>query len=80
MKTRLSALFFVLFLAACSNYFSDYRTVYRIETTSGERYYSDSEPKFDDKEAAYVIEDLDGNVYRFEKSRIHEIEKYKHKK
>ncbi len=80
MKRLLTVLLSLAFLGGCSNYFSDYRTVYRIETTTGERYYSDSEPDLDSSNNRYEIEDLDGNTYQFDKGRIHKIEKFKHKK
>lgn len=69
-----------LLLNGCANYFSDYRTVYRIETTNGQRYYSDNEPDFDEKNNIYTIEDLDGNRYELAKARVYQVEKFKHKK
>lgn len=69
-----------LLLSGCANYFSNYRTVYRIETTSGERYYSDSEPDFDKRKNIYYIEDLDGNEYQLDKARIYQVEKFKYRK
>lgn len=68
----------LIVLAGCSN-FSKYRTVYRIETTSGERYYSDNKPDLVGDEY-YQIEDLDGNDYRLKKDAIYKVEKYKHRK
>lgn len=80
MKNVLSLVLLTAFLGGCSNYFSNYRTVYRIETTSGERYYSDSEPDFDKKNNTYSIEDLDGNEYQLDKARVYQVEKFKHRK
>ncbi|PID63713.1 MAG: hypothetical protein CR974_01080 [Gammaproteobacteria bacterium] len=80
MKKQLPILLLVALLAGCANYFSNYRTVYRIETTTGQRYYSDSEPDFDASSNTYEIEDLDGNEYQLSKGRIHKIQKFKHKK
>ncbi len=83
MKASLSALSAILFtvlLGGCSNYFSNYRTVYRIETTTGERYYSDDEPDLNDSQGVYYLEDLDGNTYRIEKAQMYKIEKFKHRK
>ncbi len=67
-------------LSGCSNYFSNYKTVYRIETTNGQRYYSNSKPDLNEAQGIYEVEDLDGNDYRFKKDLIYKIEKYKHKK
>lgn len=69
-----------LLIAGCSSYFSDYQTVYRIETTNGERYYSESEPRLKRNQTLYHIEDLDGNKYQIKQSLIYKIEKFKHKK
>lgn len=79
-KPLISALFATLLLSGCSNYFSDYNTVYRIETTDGQRYYSDSKPDLNESAGIYEIEDLDGNDYRIKKDLIYKIEKYKHRK
>lgn len=80
MKTLFPAIFFTLLLGGCANYFSDYRSVYRIETTTGERYYSDDEPDLNENASVYEIEDLDGNNYRIAKDGIYKIEKFKHRK
>lgn len=80
MKTLLSTVLLAFVLGGCANYLSDYRTVYRIETTTGERYYSDDEPDLNESAGVYEIEDLDGNSYRIEKDRIYKVEKFKHRK
>lgn len=78
MKPFLYALLASTLLTGCSNYFSNYETVYRIETSNGERYYSDSEP--DLSNGVYIIEDLDGNEYQVKKELIYKVEKYTHRK
>ncbi len=80
MKKILSTLLLVSLLTGCSNYFSKYQSVYRIETTSGVRYYSQNEPDFDEAQSVYEVEDLDGNRYELPKSAIYKIEKYRHLK
>ncbi len=80
MKKRFFTLLLAVSLTGCAGYFNDYRTVYRIETTTGERYYSDSEPDFDESANVYSLEDLDGNEYQLDKGRIHSIKKFKHKR
>lgn len=80
MKTLLSTLTLTFLLAGCTNYFSDFRTVYRIETTSGERYYSDDEPSLNKRQGVYEIEDLDGNEYEIKQELIYKVDKFKHKK
>ncbi len=79
-KIYLPALLSLLLLGGCTNYFSKYQTHYRIVTTNGQHYYSDSKPDLDESASVYEIEDLDGNTRRVKKSLIHQIEKYKHKK
>lgn len=79
-KKFLSILLPLLFLGGCANYFSEYRTVYRIETTDGQRYYSNSQPDLNKSAGIYEIEDLDGNEYRIKQDLIYKVEKYKHKK
>ncbi len=79
-KIYLSALLSFLLLGGCTNYFSKYQTVYRIETTDGHRYYSNSKPDLDKSAGVYEIEDLDGNEYRVKENLIYKVEKYKHKK
>lgn len=69
-----------LIIAGCGSYFSDFQTVYRIETTNGERYYSKSEPRLKRNQSLYNIEDLDGNKYQVKPTLIYKIEKFKHKK
>ncbi len=79
-KSYLLALSSFLLLTGCSNYLSKYRTNYRIETTDGHRYYSESEPKLNKSAGIYEIEDLDGNEYQVKQDLIYKVEKYKHKK
>lgn len=80
MKPLLYILFASSLLGGCtSNYFSNYETVYRIETTGGERYYSESKPDLNNN-GYYEIEDLDGNDYQIKKELIYKVEKYKHRK
>lgn len=79
MKTFISLALLSLTLG-CTSYFSNYRTVYRIETTSGERYYSEDEPDFSKRDNVYYVEDLDGNEYQLDKSSIYKVEKYKYRK
>lgn len=79
IKKQLIPLLLIGLLSGCSN-FSDYRTVYRIETTGGERYYSESQPDLDKSTGVYEIEDLDGNRYQLKQDLIYKIEKYKHRK
>lgn len=79
-RSLFSSLMALLLLAGCTNYFSQYRTVYRIETTDGQRYYSNSQPDLNKSAGIYEIEDLDGNEYRVKQDLIYKIEKYKHKK
>lgn len=79
MKPSLYILLVGILLSGCSsNYFSNYETVYRIETSDGERYYSSSKPDLNNDH--YEIEDLDGNEYQIKKDLIYKIEKYKHRK
>lgn len=80
MKKIIPALLLAALSTGCSNYFSDYKSVYRIETTNGDRYYSDDEPDFDQSNNVYEIEDLDGNSYQLPKDAIYKIEKYRHLK
>ncbi len=80
MKFVLSALLITGLLSGCSNYFSNYRTVYRIETTDGDRYYSESEPDLNAAAGLYEITDLDGNEYKIPQDAIYQVEKYKHRK
>ncbi|MBS9778173.1 MAG: DUF903 domain-containing protein [Gammaproteobacteria bacterium] len=81
MKKTLVSIFLISSaLSGCTNYFSDYNTVYRIETTDGQRYYSDSKPDLNESQGIYEIEDLDNNEYRIKKELIYKIEKYKHRK
>ncbi|PID66366.1 MAG: hypothetical protein CR975_03390 [Gammaproteobacteria bacterium] len=81
MTKKLSfALLSLLLLSACTNYFSQYRTVYRIETTDGHRYYSSRQPSLNKSAGIYEIKDLDGNEYRIKQDLIYKVEKYKHKK
>lgn len=79
MKPFFYALLAGTLLSGCSNYFSNYETVYRIETSNGERYYSDSKPDLNNA-GYYEIEDLDGNEYQIKKNLIYKVEKYKHRK
>lgn len=79
-KSVITLLFALSLISGCSNYFSNYNTVYRIETTNGERFYSDSKPDLNKSAGVYEIEDLDGNEYRVKKELIYKIEKYKHRK
>ncbi|WP_218110626.1 YgdI/YgdR family lipoprotein [Ostreibacterium oceani] len=65
-------------LTGCSNPFSNERTVYRIETTNGQRFYSDKEPTL--KDDRYFIRDLDGNRYELSKDAIYLIEPYTRRK
>lgn len=78
MKNFLPAVLLMCAVTGCANYFSNYRTVYRVETTTGERYYTDSEPK--ENNDMYTFKDLDGNRYQLKKGRISNVEKFKHKK
>lgn len=80
MRPFLAVLLVALLSGGCSNYFSNYRTVYRIETTDGERFYSDSEPDLDKAKDTYEITDLDGNEYKIPADTIFQVEKYKHRK
>ncbi|MGY0399219.1 MAG: hypothetical protein ACWIPH_04650 [Ostreibacterium sp.] len=80
MKKVIPIFLFIIFLTSCSNYFSNYRTVYRIETTDGERYYSENEPNLNQSEDEYDLIDLDGNQYHIPKTRFYKVEKYKHRK
>lgn len=79
-RSLFPSLIALLLLAGCTNYFSHYRTVYRIETTDGQRYYSNSQPDLNKSAGIYEIKDLDGNEYRVKQDLIYKIEKYKHKK
>lgn len=80
MKKLILTIFITFLLTSCTNYFSDYRTVYRIESTTGDRYYSNTQPNFNESVGTYKIEDLDGNAYHLDKDRIYKIEKFKHRK
>ncbi|PIE45674.1 MAG: hypothetical protein CSA45_02115 [Gammaproteobacteria bacterium] len=80
MKRLILAVFIALLLGGCGNYFSRYNTVYRIQTTNGDHYYSDSQPDLNSSAGVYEIEDLDGNEYQIRKEQIHTIEKYKYHK
>ncbi len=80
MKKILSTLLLTALLTGCSNYFSRYDSVYRIETTTGVRYYSEGEPDFNEAQGVYEVEDLDGNSYQLPKTSIYKIEKYRHLK
>ncbi len=79
-KLYLPALLSLLLLGGCTNYFSKYQTNYRIVTTTGQHYYSASEPDLNESAGVYEIEDLDGNEYRVKQDLIYKVEKYKHKK
>lgn len=80
MKHTLLALATATLLSGCSSYFTDYKTVYRIETTNGERYYSEDEPNLSKAKGIYEVEDLDGNTYNIKQELIYKVEKFKHKK
>lgn len=80
MKNLFAALIATVLLSGCSSYFTDYQTVYRIETTNGERYYSEDEPDLDKAKGIYELEDLDGNTYNIKQELIYKVEKFKHKK
>ncbi len=79
-KLYLPALLSLLLLGGCTNYFSKYQTNYRILTTNGQHYYSDSKPDLDESAGIYEIKDLDGNKHRIKKDLIYKVEKYKHRK
>lgn len=78
-KSIIIILFNMLFISGCSNYFSDYKTVYRITTTNNTYYYSEKQPKLANDEY-YIIKDLDDNKHRIKKDALYKIEKYKHRK
>lgn len=80
MKHTQLPLIAAFLLGGCSSYFGDYQTVYRIETTNGERYYSEDEPRLNKKQESYEIEDLDGNRYTIRQTLLYKVEKFKHKK
>ncbi len=79
-KLYLPALLSLLLLGGCTSYFSKYQTRYRIVTTNGQHYYSDSKPDFDKSAGVYELEDLDGNEFRLKQGLIHSVEKYKYRK
>jgi|GEM_PF-3688616 len=79
MKSVMLCLMMLTMLSGCANYFSDYKTVYRINTKNGERYYSANEPKLDD-DGVYRIKDLDGNIFHIDKAQWFKMEKFRHKK
>ncbi len=79
-KLYLPTLLSLLLLGGCTNYFSKYQTHYRIVTTNGQHYYSDSKPDLDKSTGVYKIEDLDGNTHHIKQGLIYQVEKYKHKK
>lgn len=64
-----------LILAACSTT----TTIYRIETTSGDLYYSEDEPELNSKDY-YEVEDLDGNEVQIKSNLLYKVEKYTRKK
>lgn len=64
-----------LTLFACSTS----TTIYRIETTSGDLYYSEDEPELNSKDY-YEVEDLDGNEVQIKSNLLYKVEKYTRKK
>ncbi len=67
-------------LTGCVSTFSDYKTVYRIDTTTGESYYTSSEPKLNQSTQSYEITNLDGEKLSVNQSNVVAVGPFTHRK